>query len=183
MNRLQIYSYNHTHTNLFDASIHDKKKTSNDVARYGHGLNNKQIRIYISWFDVRVVNGIYSFLIVHAKWMCFKSVKRLWDMKDKTNTIFRRCFPNSLMLVVRSVWCDIEVSPAFTAKKHQKMRHDLTKLYFYWKTHTFSFLVCNPECYIKLVKVVQGISVTYVASVVYNDMLLGQIAILDYLDK
>ena len=41
----------------------------------------------------------------------------------------------------------------------------------------------NSECYIKLVKVVQGISVSYVASVEKDDMALGQIAILDYLDK
>ena len=36
-------------------------KSNIDVARYGHGLKNKQIRIYISWFGVRVRNGIYSF--------------------------------------------------------------------------------------------------------------------------
>ena len=48
--------------------------------------------------------------------------------------------------------------------------------------HVF-FSCVDSECYIKLVKVVQGISVSYVASVEKDDMVLGQIAVLDYLDK
>ena len=48
--------------------------------------------------------------------------------------------------------------------------------------HVF-FSCVDSECYIKLVKVVQGISGSYVSSVVKDDMALGQIAILDYLEQ
>ena len=87
------------------------------------------------------------------------------------------------MLVVRSVWCDIEVSPAFKARKASKNETWPLEIVFLLKnTHVF-FSCVDSECYIKLVKVVQGISGCYVSSVVKDDVALGQIAILDYLDQ